>query len=230
MKLASCNGNRFDLKTLSKLSNLKAVEVNSILMPALEEGLTIRSSQSNLDLLDKDVDAEVYFEFFHDKVRDAVYNLLPEKEKKEIHIKIGRLILQNAKSKESKDKVVVAVDHMNRGMDLIDDLSERLKLSEYNLEAGRRAKSTAAFDEANNNFKSGIKFLPQDPWDSNYQLWFNLCIEHAQCEYCWVTNVKQKKYLKSSSVIPRRFLNWRMFMAFKWFYIQERAITPRQLK
>lgn len=196
LKLASCNGNRFDLKTLSKLSNLKAVEVNSILMPALEEGLTIRSSQSNLDLLDKDVDAEVYFEFFHDKVRDAVYNLLPEKEKKEIHIKIGRLILQNAKSKESKDKVVVAVDHMNRGMDLIDDLSERLKLSEYNLEAGRRAKSTAAFDEANNYFKSGIKFLPQDPWDSNYQLWFNLCIEHAQCEYLLGNECEAEKIFK----------------------------------
>ena len=59
-----------------------------------------------------------------------------------------------------------------------------------------RDRSTAAFDEANNYFKSGIKFLPQDPWDSNYQLWFNLCIEHAQCEYLLGNECEAEKIFK----------------------------------
>jgi predicted ATPase len=49
--------------------------------------------------------------------------------------------------------------------------------------AGQKAKSSAAYDLALNCFKAGIKLLPENAWESCYQLCYSLHVECAQCEY-----------------------------------------------
>jgi histidine kinase len=184
LKLASCIGSIFDMKILSVVCGKTSVETYSLLLPAIMEGLVLPVSHSgkvlqalyNYNVVDIN-------EFLHDRVRQAVYSLLSEKDKKEAHVKIGRLILQNFYTDGSDDKILPIIDHFNRGLELISDPTERLKLAGYNLQAGQKAKSSAAYDLAMNCFKAGIKLLPENAWDSCYRLCYDLHVECAQCEY-----------------------------------------------
>ena len=79
-----------------------------MLLPAIIEGLILPVSHSgkvfqalyNYNVIDIN-------EFLHDKVRQAVYSLLSEKDKKEAHVKIGRLIMQNFYKEGFDDKNII---------------------------------------------------------------------------------------------------------------------------
>lgn len=176
LMLASCIGNSFDLDTIATVCEKTQVEVENLLLPAVMEGLVLHSSSycnSGTNC----------YEFFHDVVRQAAYSLLSPEEKKSTHVKVGRLILQNTKQEDIESKLLPILEHINRGLELIVDPEERLKLAEYNLASGRKAKSSAAYDSARNCFRAGIELLPYDCWDSNYLLSYNLYLELVQCEY-----------------------------------------------
>lgn len=92
------------------------------------------------------------------------------------------------------DKILAAMDHMNRAIDLITDQQECLKLAEYNLLAGRKAKASAAYDTAVNCIKAGIKLLPVNAWETYYDLCFDLYVEYAQNEFL-IGNTSEAKEL-----------------------------------
>ena len=48
--------------------------------------------------------------------------------------------MQLTKQEEFNDKILTIMDHINRGIDLIIDPQERLKLAGYNLVAGEKPK------------------------------------------------------------------------------------------
>ncbi|NLM20300.1 MAG: AAA family ATPase [Peptococcaceae bacterium] len=195
LKLASCIGSTFDMKILSVVCGKTSVETYSLLLPAIMEGLVLPVSHSGkvLQALHNYSVVDIN-EFLHDRIRQAVYSLLSEEERKEVHVKIGRLLLQNFYTGGSEDKILSIVDHFNRGLELIRDPNERLKLAGYNLQAGQKAKSSVAYDLAMNCFKAGIKLLPENAWDSCYRLCYDLHVECAQCEYM-VGNIDEAEKL-----------------------------------
>lgn len=80
LKLASCIGNIFDLKTLAIISNRKPNEILSALKVAIEEEL-IKIIQNNHQILfnvndeNKDISG-ISFQFQHDKVEQACFEKL----------------------------------------------------------------------------------------------------------------------------------------------------------
>lgn len=185
LKIASCIGNRFDLETLSTAGGLERPQLRRLLLPALREGLVLTPPDSGRKDTDKaypDLAAGQH-EFLHDRVRQAVYSLIPEKEKKERHLKIGRLILQNTGREGLSEKILHIMAQLNRGLDLLEDPAERLRLAEYNLTAGSKAKAAIAYDSARQYFKAGMALLPEDSWKSCRRLSYDLYMERAQCEY-----------------------------------------------
>ena len=176
LKSASCIGNNFDLNSISAICEKTPIETASLLLPAIMEGLVFQPTSNG------NSETEQY-EFFHDIVRQAAYFLLSPEEKKRIHVKVGRFILKNTRQEEIENKLLPILEHINRGLGLIEDPEERLQLAEYNLISGRKAKATAAYDSAKNCFKSGIELLPNNSWISHYALSYNLYLELAQCEY-----------------------------------------------
>ncbi|MGI6668858.1 MAG: AAA family ATPase [Acetivibrionales bacterium] len=184
IKLASCIGNAFELKTLSFLCSKEQDEVVNVLKPAIAEELVlpVPHERNEFPELYHGAVSDAY-EFLHDMVRQAAYSLLTEEERKNVHVKAGRLILQNLNHNEIDVKILSILDHINRGLDLVKDRAERLKLAEYNLAAGRKAKGSAAFGPALSYFRAGIELLPDDSWKSCYQLCADLYMERAQCEY-----------------------------------------------
>lgn len=184
MKLAACIGNGFDLQTLAAVSGRSTEETASCLTPAIREGLVLTASDQ------KELPAAIHseiehptFEFLHDRVQQAVYSLIPEGEKQEKHLAIGRLLLQGIIQNRSEEKILPVMDHFNRSLELLHDPAERAEIAGYNLLAGRKAKASGAYASALRYFRAGRTLLPEAAWERAYQLCYELHMELAQMEY-----------------------------------------------
>ncbi len=188
LQLAACIGNTFDLQTLSLACKQPSGQISDNLRLLITEGLVLPInafdySFQSFSQVHKAVDSEIKYEFLHDRVQQAAYSLVPEEKKKEVHLQIGRLILQNTLQGELDEMIFSIMDHLNRGLDLILDPAEKTKLAEYNLIAGQKAKASTAHGSALDYFNSGIALLPDNAWQKYYHLTYDLHLERAQCEY-----------------------------------------------
>jgi len=175
MKYASCIGSRFDLQTLAEVLGKTVEETIFSLIPAVHEGfiLPVTNQKENSE-----------YRFLHDKVQQSVYSLINENEKKEKHLAIGRLLLQRAKDENKLNEAILSImDHFSRSLDLVNAPKERYELAEYNLLAGRKVKTSAAYDSALQYFRSGRILLSDNCWDICYKLSYDLYLEQAQAEY-----------------------------------------------
>ncbi|HSB61022.1 MAG TPA: sigma 54-interacting transcriptional regulator, partial [Vicinamibacteria bacterium] len=127
-------------------------------------------------------DAAPAYRFLHDRVQQAAYALIPEEQKKPVHLGVGRLLLgERAWGDPPEERLFEIVNHLNLGRDLVGDQGERLRLARLNLAAGRRAKESAAFPAALDYFLQGLELLPEDPWRLHYGPTLALSMEAAEC-------------------------------------------------
>ncbi len=197
VKLASCFGNKFDIKTLSEVCSITEDETVSLLKPAVLNNLILVTADEANGVYTQEVQQEEImasssfkpahktFEFLHDRVQQAAYSLLSEEEKKKWHLNIGRIILKNTSLNNLEDKILSIMDHFNRSLNLISDPEEKLELAEYNLMAGWKARDSAAYDAALNYFRCGMSLLPNDAWEKAYELTYEIYLELAQAEYIY---------------------------------------------
>lgn len=179
LKIAACIGNRFDIHTVSEVCRKTVEETVSCIMPAIHERLIVPRKQ--LGNMDAHLPDEAYvFEFLHDRVQQAVYSPIPEQEKKEKHLAIGKIFLEHG---NIEDKVMLIMDHFNRSLELIHNDEERITLAGYNLMAGIKAKLSAAYSSALQYFRAGRTLLPENSWETEYKLSYEIYLELAQAEY-----------------------------------------------
>lgn len=159
LTLAACIGNRFNLQMLATVHQKPLGDTADIMQKMLQEGLVIPPKE--------DGQSKTY-RFIHDRVQQAAYALITEKEKQRTHLVIGRLMLENTPEDELSEKIFEIVNQLNRAMELHADSNSRLKLAELNCMAGQKAKSAAAFTSAWSYFKTGLELLPDDCWQTRY--------------------------------------------------------------
>lgn len=167
LKLAACIGNRFTLPTLKMIYQRSEDDTTAHLFPALQENLVVR--------------VEEFYSFYHDRIQEAAYSLIPDAQKKEVHLRVGRLLLSGTQHLE--ESIFDIVDHLNMAAELIAADAECVEFARLNLRAGQKAKSSTAYKPALNYFQAGINFLPPESWNSHYELAFTLHRELAECEY-----------------------------------------------
>ncbi len=177
LRLAACVGADFDLNTLSIISEKSTSEVAKDLTAAVQPGLILPRSELDEKLLIQD------YKFLHDRVQQAAYSLIDEKHKQEIHLKIGRLLLNKLEKSKSEERIFDIVNHLNKGQSLLGDKSEKEQLARLNLIAGRKAKFTSAYQPALIYITNGIKLLPHNSWEEDYHLTFSYHIEKGEIEY-----------------------------------------------
>lgn len=189
LKLAACLGNEFDLTRLAVLCEKPKTETFARLMKAVEQGLLLvkgaypaflQSHQQKVDLVDLN-DPPVSFKFAHDRIHQAAYLLLSDENRKETHLKIGQLLLKQTEQRE--ERVFDIVNHLNLAADLIKNDEDREQLARLNLKAGRKAKTATAYEPALRYITVGLSFLPENTWQSQYDLTLDLHLEKAECEY-----------------------------------------------
>ena len=189
LQLAACIGNQFDVQTLSIVHEKSPMETVDDLWQALQEGLiSVISGQlpvisNNAQLITDNWLLNTEFKFLHDRVQQAAYSLIEEARKKTVHLKIGQLLLSNVSEVEREEKLFDIVNHLNAGRTLCERQEDRISLAELNLQAGKKAKASAAYGPALGYFASGAGLLPENSWESHYELTFALYRERYECEY-----------------------------------------------
>ena len=182
LELAACIGNSFKLKTLTLVTGKKASEIAESLWPALQTEIIIPLS-GNYRLVVTEDDFDVTYKFHHDRIQQAAYLLVEADRRKLLNLEIGRILYRTSTEAEINDTLIELVRHFNEGMDLITDLVEKNQLSEMNLKAGKKAQAAVAYHSALQYFKNGIELLPDSPWQTHYEMAFELYAGYAQNAY-----------------------------------------------
>ncbi len=197
LKLAACVGNEFDLATLAIVSKKSESETAADLWPALQEGLVIPISEIYKFFQDSEsvelpqvFDLSVPYKFFHDRVQQAAYLLIPESRKQSTHLEIGRLLLHKGghgsaapRSAEIEEKIFDIVNQLNMGVELITHQTERNELAQLNLIAGNKAKTSTAYEASLKYLNVGRKLLAKDSWQTSYELTLILYVEATESAY-----------------------------------------------
>lgn len=158
LKLGACIGNQFDLKTLSIIGQYSQSDTLSYLCAAIETGLLL-PLDDHYKSLETIANKNSRFKLQHDRIQQAAYSLIPEVEKSALHLKIGRLLLDNTAQRDLEEPLFEIVNQLNSGQSLITEHEERITLVRLNLQAGNKAKVGSAIQAA-------INYL--------FQQWFEL--------------------------------------------------------
>ena len=171
LRLAACVGNAFPLSMLATLSGAEGVHtVEQQLEPLLLEGLLARSGPEQ-------------YRFVHDRIQQAARLLIPEQERKILHLRIGRMLLESLSPEQIRERLFDVVSQLNAAADLLVEPAERLRAARLNMEAGSKAKASMAYQSAIAYFQRAFELYPGDPWESDYALAFRARLDQATCEF-----------------------------------------------
>lgn len=197
LKLAACFGNCFDLKEVSLVENLPLSTVVQNIWPAIQKGLIVSLSEDyKIPLLWNETEVEklnptfapeypesLPCKFLHDRVQQAAYLLIQEKEIKMIHLSIGWILFNMSSSDELEDRIFDIVNHLNSGEDLITEPSERNQLIQLNFLASKKAKQSGAFEIALRHLELALSWISENHWENDYDRTLALCLETIEVQY-----------------------------------------------
>lgn len=192
LQLAACIGGSFDLRTLAVIYKHSASSTACELFPALKHHLIIPLDSdykllSGIDTDNNELASNSSFnpsyQFLHDRVQQAAYSLIDTAKTKHVHKAIGQLMLQHTQKQQLNERIVDIAGHFNIARSIITDPQERLDLIRLNLDAGRHARRTAAYETAMGLLTIAEALLPSDAWSEHYSLALDLTIELQLCAY-----------------------------------------------
>ena len=233
LKLAACMGNHFSLEDLAIVREKSSSETAADLWDALQAGLILpmsdaykiplveeRDSQWRGDgekvaILDRSqvqqARSSIDYRFLHDRVQQAAYSLIPDSQKKQTHLKIGSLLLHKGgyggtapTASEIAENIFDIVNQLNIGVEFITIQHKRNELANFNLIAGKKAKSSAAYEAALKYFNAGLELLPDRAWQSHYDLIMELHTEAVELSYI---NTEFERAFQLSEIIIFRAKN-----------------------
>jgi predicted ATPase len=165
----ACLGNSAEITTLSIVHETSEERVHSDLWEALCLEFIVRLEGS--------------YKFVHDRVQEAAYSLIPEELRAESHLRIGRALIERMSPAEIDDNIFDLVNQLNRGATLISDPAEKRRVAELNFRAGKKAKTSTAYDAACAYLSVAAALLDCEDWESSYEFVFGLCLLRAECEF-----------------------------------------------
>jgi predicted ATPase len=83
------------------------------------------------------------YKFQHDRIQQAAYSLIPEEQRAEVHLRIGRALLASMTADELAEHLFDVANQLNRGAALLVDQDEKAQVATIDLRAGRKAKASA---------------------------------------------------------------------------------------
>lgn len=182
VQIASCLGNSFTSEMLSLITGYSRFAIEEALIGAVASGLILPSEEN--------------YKFLHEKVQLAAYSLLEEKKKQQLHAQIVFRLLFSFSEDQIKENLFNIVNHLNRGRNFIPPDMSRIHFIELSLEAGRKAKASAAYEVAFEYFLGGIYFFESSEEEKKKELKINLYIETAEVAYLLNDYEKMEKLLQ----------------------------------
>jgi PAS domain S-box-containing protein len=169
LKQLACLGNVAEIATLTMVHAETEEAMHAALWEAVHAGLVFRQESA--------------YKFLHDRIQQAAYSLIPESQRAEVHLRIGRALLADMTADELAEHLFDVANQLNRGAARLVDGDEKTQVATIDLRAGRKAKASAAYASARVYLAAGMALLDETYWDSQYELMFSLRLERAECEY-----------------------------------------------
>ncbi|MBL9172489.1 MAG: AAA family ATPase [Verrucomicrobiales bacterium] len=173
LRIASCLGNRFSLEDLAGATRVDPGVLKGALEAGLREGLIAEE-------LVTESSASPAFAFLHDRVLQAVHDGMPRDERNRIHLRIGQWMLGRTSGSGRAERLFETANHLNIARALLPEGDARFELAELNLQAGRKARSANAYEQACSHFLIGIELLGSDPWATQFERALALATELLQ--------------------------------------------------
>ncbi len=176
LKIAACVGTEFELELLQRVSELSYAETSNKISLALEHGYILQVSSLQLR------HQRIIFRFAHERIQQTLYELIGQNEKLQTHAEIGEAILVAVQG-DTFERIFDIVSQLNSSLVSLDDSQgDQLKLAAFNIAAGYKAKSTAAYQHAFKYFRTAIALLGQRPWEQ-YEQCLEAHLEAASTAY-----------------------------------------------
>ena len=179
LKELACLGNIADFATLaivrqsSKDQSSKDQgsddQIHSAFRDASKAGLVIR--------------LEAAYRFAHDRVQEAAYALIPQALRPGEHLRIGRQLRAASAMEPTAERVFAVVNQLNRAVDLIADVEEKMALLRLNFLAGVNAKAGIAYGAARDYLAQAAALVAADAWTRDYDTTLELHLALTECEY-----------------------------------------------
>jgi PAS domain S-box-containing protein len=165
----ACVGFGAEFALLGTVCQTSQDELHERMWEAVRSGLVHRSESG--------------YAFSHDRIQEAAYSLIPKESRAEAHVGIGRLLAANTPSDKREEIIFDIVNQFNRGAELITSEDEQFQVAEFNLAAGKRAKTSTAYASALQYFIAGEVPLTKECWERRHDLIFQLESNRAECEF-----------------------------------------------
>jgi class 3 adenylate cyclase len=196
LKRAACIGSQFDLVTLAVVSEHPPAATMRDLAEALDAGLLepVPETYTLLLIGDEGQEDEVpaEYRFAHERIRQAVYSLIPSDERPALHWQVGQLLLWSMPPAEREERIYEIVYQLNQGRIFLSSASERVELAELNLLAGRQARQSAAHEAALRYFATGVELLDSpDDYEASNVAW----AQHHDLLLALYTGAAESAYL-----------------------------------
>ena len=169
LKQLACLGNSATMSSLTLVYGVSEKSIEAELWDAVCAGLVFSLDGT--------------YAFLHDRIQEAVYTLIPERERAATHLRIGRLLVSSAPLEKIEEEIFEIVNQFNRAAPLITALDERKRVAKLNLVAGKRAKTSEAYTSAQIYFAASDAFLAENCWDQDYALAFDVALNRAECAF-----------------------------------------------
>lgn len=184
--LASCIGNEFDLQSLADISGYSPEKTAHLLFETIRAGLIIplnnaykwaehlhwRELQEDPGS-DEESSSLPRYRFSHDRVQQAAYSLLDDDRKEQIHYRLGGQMTS----------LFEVANHYWLSRNLHTSEASRVRYAQVQLQAGLRARGSAAFGPALKYFDRGLSGLPANGWQTEPRLTLQLHTQFAEMAY-----------------------------------------------
>jgi PAS domain S-box-containing protein len=170
LKLLACLGDAAPTASLALVHATTQEAVHARLWEAVRAGLVFREDST--------------YKFLHDRIQQAAYSLIPNKQRADVHLRIARALLAGMSTDELTERLFDVADQFNRGAARLSDADEKARVAGIELRAGRRAKASTAYASACVFLATGLTLIGSDGLDdpNRYALAFALSLERAECE------------------------------------------------
>src|SRR5712672_1901282 len=169
LKQLACLGNVAPAVNLALVHGTTEEAMHAALWEAVRAGLVFREDSG--------------YKFLHDRIQQAAYSLIPEEQRADVHLRIGRALLASMTADEVTEHLFDVANQFNRGAARLIDRGEKARVATLDLRAGRKAKASAAYASACAHLAAGMAMLDESYWGSQYELTFSLWLENAECEF-----------------------------------------------
>ncbi|NEO86967.1 MAG: AAA family ATPase [Spirulina sp. SIO3F2] len=196
VKLAACIGNQFDSATLALVCEASQDEVAQHLWHGLQAGFVIpenetyrffQGGEQAAQQLGGITDVAIGYCFLHDRVQQAAYSLVPTDQQQITHLRIGRLLLNNASKNDidelESNSIFDIVNQINLGAALITSPTEQRQLAKLNFIAGKKAKSETAYRAAFDYSERTLNLLSENAWQEDYEFTLSVYVLATESAY-----------------------------------------------